>query len=521
MIENRKHTRVPFKTSVYLEFENFSGFVTEYSHNLSEGGLFILSNSPLPVGSIVSFEFKLKDQFHLVQGMGEVMWTQTTPDDQRPCGMGIEFRELSSQSRTLIASVVEQIKRKGEKPFSIDEKPYNENFKEVFSNDAPNPSSEHSVEKIQTLFSIDENQAEDFPELNLSKPPQHKFEKDYEKLFSSDLDVPEGTDPLNHSLSHLEGTIPSYQSLNESDFKTEINIPALKDESPSQPPPPAPPGPPHKKKPLVWFWILPILGLLGLGFVFKDALFDLLLKDRELEEMTQAPTQTPPTPFPDETSPLPHDEGLEKEAGTQETTQATETPISPEGEVPLTPEVIAEKTPAKAIETPLPSPTAASIPSPKPSPKAPSKTTLPVELPFVTPPVTTQVTPSPVPPTPSPTPTVEQQKIKNITWSVAGNKLIVLVESNKRFLEKNISTLSVRDDHPREVIKILDMGEPFSTLLMPVGQMGLTQIRIGHHKDATPPEMHLVVDLSDPKVLLEKIEVTMSILKLHFVKPTS
>ena len=72
----RAHARIPVETRVNLEFEKFSGFITEYSSNLSEGGMFIKTDDPKPLGTILSFEFKLKDNFKLIQGLGEVVWVK-------------------------------------------------------------------------------------------------------------------------------------------------------------------------------------------------------------------------------------------------------------------------------------------------------------------------------------------------------------------------------------------------------------------------------------------------------------
>ena len=68
--------RVPFETAVRLRFDNFSGFVTEYSGNISLGGMFIRSDSPPPIGTQVEIEFKLDDDFDLIRGRGKVIWVR-------------------------------------------------------------------------------------------------------------------------------------------------------------------------------------------------------------------------------------------------------------------------------------------------------------------------------------------------------------------------------------------------------------------------------------------------------------
>lgn len=100
--------RYNFETKVNLEFERFSGFISEYSGNISEGGMFIKSLTPQPVGSVFSFEFRLRDAIKLIQGWGEVVWVREAKDADasHEAGMGIKFIDLDEESRNLIRRIV-------------------------------------------------------------------------------------------------------------------------------------------------------------------------------------------------------------------------------------------------------------------------------------------------------------------------------------------------------------------------------------------------------------------------------
>src|SRR4029079_6141424 len=117
----RGQTRVPIDADVQLEFENFSGFIREVSANLSLGGRFVKTRYLKPVGTIVRFEFRLSDQYRLIRGSGEVVWTRWRDQPPgMPAGMGIQFLDLDAESRSLVTAIVEQHERAGGSPFDLE-----------------------------------------------------------------------------------------------------------------------------------------------------------------------------------------------------------------------------------------------------------------------------------------------------------------------------------------------------------------------------------------------------------------
>lgn len=117
----RNQPRIPLQTKVNLEFERFNGFISEYSSNISEGGMFVRTNEPKPIGTVVSFEFRLRDNFKLIQGLGEVTWIRAIErSPEKPMGMGIRFHELDAKSRELIRTMVDHYTEGGGKPFQLE-----------------------------------------------------------------------------------------------------------------------------------------------------------------------------------------------------------------------------------------------------------------------------------------------------------------------------------------------------------------------------------------------------------------
>jgi len=57
----RDSRRVPLETRVQFKFDRFDGFISEYSENISPGGLFLRTRAPQPPGTVLDFEFRLGD----------------------------------------------------------------------------------------------------------------------------------------------------------------------------------------------------------------------------------------------------------------------------------------------------------------------------------------------------------------------------------------------------------------------------------------------------------------------------
>jgi hypothetical protein len=92
--EKRKSTRV----TINKQFDSFDQFVHEYVTNVSGAGVFIKSDTPLPVGSEISLKFTVVlDQIETIEGTGIVVRVERDPP-----GMGVVFKELDGYSRELV-----------------------------------------------------------------------------------------------------------------------------------------------------------------------------------------------------------------------------------------------------------------------------------------------------------------------------------------------------------------------------------------------------------------------------------
>lgn len=100
--------RIEIAKPVAVRFDRFDTFVEEVSENLSRTGMFIRSERPHPAGSEFDFVLQLGEDFALVQGHAEVVWTRAKGEGaDRPPGMGIRFLNLDTTSENVLRRLVE------------------------------------------------------------------------------------------------------------------------------------------------------------------------------------------------------------------------------------------------------------------------------------------------------------------------------------------------------------------------------------------------------------------------------
>lgn len=95
-----------------VAYSSVSGFVTDWATNLSKGGLYINTDKPLPVDTVVRllvtlpgahFPVELKGRVTRINAMG------TVPANQSP-GMAVEFVDVDDDKRSRIGEFVERLR---------------------------------------------------------------------------------------------------------------------------------------------------------------------------------------------------------------------------------------------------------------------------------------------------------------------------------------------------------------------------------------------------------------------------
>ena len=95
---------------VRLRYAAFDAFIDKFAPNVTRGGVFLASRSPLPVGTTFSFEIQLAGGEVAMAGEGKVTWIK--PFDpaapQKAHGMGVQFLQLDAPSRQTLNRMLER-----------------------------------------------------------------------------------------------------------------------------------------------------------------------------------------------------------------------------------------------------------------------------------------------------------------------------------------------------------------------------------------------------------------------------
>ncbi len=103
---NRLHHEIP------VAYRSVGSFLTDWATNISQGGLFINTRKPLPVGTAVKILVQLPGASFPFQLEGRV--TRVTEFDNHANmvpGMGVQFTDIDEAKRREIEAFVERLSR--------------------------------------------------------------------------------------------------------------------------------------------------------------------------------------------------------------------------------------------------------------------------------------------------------------------------------------------------------------------------------------------------------------------------
>jgi uncharacterized protein (TIGR02266 family) len=103
VVERRRSLRAP--VVVRIEYATVDALFSDFTRNINEGGVFIETDCPAALDSIVHLRFRLPGARETLKVTGRVAWIE--PGAQgHPQGMGVEFEHLSDRDRARINELV-------------------------------------------------------------------------------------------------------------------------------------------------------------------------------------------------------------------------------------------------------------------------------------------------------------------------------------------------------------------------------------------------------------------------------
>ena len=112
MVAGGRERRESGRAAVQLpiEYERLNALLSDYTHNISQGGTFIRTGRPLETGTVLTFTIAAPQLGEPLRLRGVVRWVVQPEDagDERPAGMGIAFTFGSPEEK---AAVEERLDR--------------------------------------------------------------------------------------------------------------------------------------------------------------------------------------------------------------------------------------------------------------------------------------------------------------------------------------------------------------------------------------------------------------------------
>jgi len=103
--EFRQFGRVP--VALEVRYATATAFLVAYTTNLSKGGLFLETPTPLPVGSEITLTISAPHATEPMVVAGRVAWVRDQSDPEgHPVGMGVQFAELEERYGAVIDHIV-------------------------------------------------------------------------------------------------------------------------------------------------------------------------------------------------------------------------------------------------------------------------------------------------------------------------------------------------------------------------------------------------------------------------------
>jgi uncharacterized protein (TIGR02266 family) len=107
VVERRRSIRAP--VVVRIEYATIDALFSDFTRNINEGGVFIETDCPGEIDTVVHLRFRLPGAREALKVTGRVAWIEPGANG-KPEGMGVEFENLSERDRERINDLVARLR---------------------------------------------------------------------------------------------------------------------------------------------------------------------------------------------------------------------------------------------------------------------------------------------------------------------------------------------------------------------------------------------------------------------------
>ena len=97
---------------VRVNYQSVDSLFSEFARNINDGGIFVETDTPHPIGTNVELEFKLPGADRPIEVVGNVVRSVSADqvESDGAAGMGIEFENLCSGVRQQINEIIQKLR---------------------------------------------------------------------------------------------------------------------------------------------------------------------------------------------------------------------------------------------------------------------------------------------------------------------------------------------------------------------------------------------------------------------------
>jgi len=106
--EKRVHRRFP--RTLEVKYSSVKGLISDWTMNISKGGMFISTRDPLPEGTSLILKLKVPDSDEEIVLEGEVVW-RVKPEESKGTlipGMGLRFKNIDEETVKKIERIINE-----------------------------------------------------------------------------------------------------------------------------------------------------------------------------------------------------------------------------------------------------------------------------------------------------------------------------------------------------------------------------------------------------------------------------